>query len=80
MHDHYLRQLVASGWTIDGKRLEDKTLSVSRLRSVQSADTIAVLMVIAWEKDDMREVTLRVIRPSTVVQPMRMNPVPRPTP
>ena len=41
---------------------------------------IAVLMVIAWEKDDMREVTLRVIRPSTVVQPMRRNPVPRPAP
>jgi len=80
LHDHYLRQLAASGWTIDGKRMEDKMLSVSRLRSAQSSDMIAVLMVIAWEKDNMREVTLRVIRPPTVVQPLRMNPVPRPTP
>jgi hypothetical protein len=78
LHDHYLRQLAASGWTLDGKRLEDKLLTVSRLRSAESADTVAVLMVMAWEKDNMREVTLRVSRPTTVPQPVRMNPLPRP--
>ena len=80
LHDHYLRQLAAAGWTIDGKRLEDKLLTVSRLRSAQNADVTAVLMVMAWEKDDMRDVTLRVSRLQTTAPPPRMNPLPRPAP
>jgi hypothetical protein len=80
LHDHYLRLLAAAGWAMEGKRLEDATMSVSRLRSVQDAGVTGLLVVTENGTKDVRDVLLRVTRPAVSTPPLRMNPVPREAP
>ena len=71
--DHFLRQLSASGWALDGKRLEADWISVARLRSTRDRNVSGTL-VVAASGDDLFDVTLR-ISPESIPAPPRMNPV-----
>ena len=71
--DHFLRQLSASGWALDGKRLEEDWISVARLRSTRDRNVSGTL-VVAASGDNLFDVTLR-ISPESIPAPPRMNPV-----
>ena len=73
VRDHYVKQLVAAGWKLEGKRLQDDTMSISRLSSTQGDPATAVLIIIELN-DNVRDVLLRTTRNATTQQP-RMNPV-----
>ena len=73
VRDHYVKQLVAAGWKLVGKRLQYDTMSISRLSSTQGDPATAVLIIIELN-DNVRDVLLRTTRNAMTQQP-RMNPV-----
>jgi len=73
IRDHYVKQLIAAGWKVEGKHLHDDTMAVTHLSSTQGEPATAVLIIIEL-KDNVRDVMLRAVRNVTQQQP-RMNPV-----
>jgi hypothetical protein len=73
IRDHYIKQLIAAGWKVEGKHLHDDTMAVTHLSSTQGEPATAVLIIIEL-KDNVRDVMLRTVRNVTQQQP-RMNPV-----